>query len=82
MNDENAKYPGTDKLLIYESQKDELTSLCKYGKDEKAEGGAMVIHAGLAKWGLDLENPIIRSLFCMFNLNRVVDLIIGDDGNK
>jgi hypothetical protein len=42
----------------------------------------MVIHAGLAKWGLDLENPIIRSLFCMFNLNRVVDLIIGDDGNK
>jgi hypothetical protein len=26
MNDENAKYPGTDKLLIYESQKDELRS--------------------------------------------------------
>jgi hypothetical protein len=42
----------------------------------------MVIHAGLAKWGLDLENPIIRSLFCMFNQNRVVDLIIGDVGNK
>ena len=26
MNDENVKYPGTDKLLIYESQKDELKS--------------------------------------------------------